>query len=212
MAAIVGGAKVSTKLDLLGNLSPRSTSLVIGGGMANTFLLAQGKHVGKSLAEHDLCRDRARHHRQGRGRQAARSCCRSMPWWRSNSRRMRRRAPSASTRSADDDMILDVGPRIDRARDHGARRGAKTLVWNGPFGAFEMQPFDTGTVEVAEARGGTDARPASSSRSPAAATRSRRSTRAGVAGRLHLRFDRRRRVSGMAGRQGAAGRRVLRVK
>ena len=87
VAAIVGGAKVSTKLDLLGNLSPRSTSLIIGGGMANTFLPAQGKQVGKSLAEHDLGRHRARHPRQGRRRGAARSCCRSTPWWRRNSRR-----------------------------------------------------------------------------------------------------------------------------
>ena len=71
-------------------------------------------------------------------------------------------------------MILDIGRDSDRA-DHGARSTTpQTLVWNGPFGAFEMEPFDNGTVEVARSGRGTDARPASLSRSPAAATRWRR--------------------------------------
>ena len=86
VAAIVGGAKVSTKLELLGNLIAKVDVLIIGGGMANTFLAALGKDIGKSLAERDLVGDRARHPGQGEGERAARSCCRSMPWWRRNSR------------------------------------------------------------------------------------------------------------------------------
>ena len=150
VAAIVGGAKVSTKLDLLGNLVAKVDVLMIGGGMANTFLLALGKPVGKSLAERRPRRHRARDPGQGQGA-AARSCCRSMPWSRRSSRPMRPRASSASTRSAPTDMILDIGPRSDRARRSRCWRASKTLVWNGPLGAFEMEPFDTGTVEVAEA-------------------------------------------------------------
>ena len=91
VAAIVGGAKISTKLDLLGNLIAKVDVLIIGGGMANTFLAAQGKPVGKSLAEHDLAAT-ARDILAKARRKAARSCCRSMPWWRRNSRPMRRRA------------------------------------------------------------------------------------------------------------------------
>ena len=91
VAAIVGGAKISTKLDLLGNLMTKVDTLIIGGGMANTFLAAQGKAVGKSLCENDLDPDRARHHGQGQGAATARSCCRSMRWWRRSSPPMRRR-------------------------------------------------------------------------------------------------------------------------
>ena len=81
VAAIVGGAKVSTKLDLLGNLIDKVNMLIIGGGMANTFLAAQGKAVGKSLCEHELAGTAREILAKAQG-QAARSCCRSMPWWR----------------------------------------------------------------------------------------------------------------------------------
>ena len=100
VAAIVGGAKISTKLDLLGNLLAKVETLIIGGGMANTFLAAQGKAVGKSLCESDLVAGRARHPRQGESRPGARSCCRSMRWWRRSSPRTRPRASSRSTKSA----------------------------------------------------------------------------------------------------------------
>ena len=99
VAAIVGGAKVSTKLDLLGNLVAKVNVLMIGGGMANTFLLALGKTVGKSLAEQDLA-GTARDILAKAKAKAARSCCRSTPWWRRNSRRVRHRARSALIRSA----------------------------------------------------------------------------------------------------------------
>src|SRR5215831_14388952 len=117
LAAIVGGAKVSTKLDLLGSLLAKVDTLVIGGGMANTFLAACGHSVGKSLCERDL-----------------------LPTARE----------IAVAGVGNDEMILDIGPRsIERVCSVLAR--VKTLVWNGPFGAFELEPFDIGTVEVAEA-------------------------------------------------------------
>ena len=97
--AIIGGAKVSTKIDLLENLVSKVDALVIGGGMANTFLHAQGVGIGKSLAEKDLARDRAADHREGGTPRIAPSSCRSTPWWRFSSRPMRRPMPTASTRS-----------------------------------------------------------------------------------------------------------------
>ena len=131
-AAIVGGAKVSTKLDLLGNLVTKLDMLAIGGGMANTFLAAQGQAVGDSLCEKDLA-DTAREILAEAGCTAS-SCCRSTSWWPRSSRRRRPRAPSASTPSATDEH----DPRR-RAGNRRAPRGArwtssKTLVWNGPFG------------------------------------------------------------------------------
>jgi len=149
LTAIVGGAKVSTKLDLLGNLLDKVNALIIGGAMANTFLLAQGKNVGKSLAEPDLV-------------PTARAI---MDKARSEKREIilpvdvvtaAKLETNASSRVIDadkvggTDMILDIGPRsIEQVVSVLAR--AKTLVWNGPFGAFEVEPFDNGTVEVAEA-------------------------------------------------------------
>ncbi len=99
VAAIVGGAKISSKLDLLANLLKKVDSLIIGGAMANTFLLAQGKPVGKSLVEKTSSIPRAKSWPKPK-RKNARSCCRSTWWWRRNSRRTRPRAPSASTTSA----------------------------------------------------------------------------------------------------------------
>ena len=149
LAAIVGGAKISTKLDLLGNLLAKVDALIIGGAMANTFLAADGKPVGKSLAEHDLvatARDimakAAQHHRKI-----------VLPVDAVVAHEFAARAPSrvvSVDAVAGDDMILDIGPRsIEHVVSVLAR--TKTLVWNGPFGAFELEPFDTGTVEAAEA-------------------------------------------------------------
>jgi len=149
LTAIVGGAKISTKLDLLGNLLDKVNALIIGGAMANTFLLAQGKTVGKSLAEPDLV-------------PTARKI---MDKAKSEKREIilpvdvvtaAKLEANASSRVLDadkvggTDMILDIGPRsIEQVVSVLAR--AKTLVWNGPFGAFEVEPFDNGTIEVAEA-------------------------------------------------------------
>jgi phosphoglycerate kinase len=149
VAAIVGGAKISTKLDLLGNLINRVDALIIGGGMANTFLAAQGKPVGKSLAEHDL----AGTARDTLAKAQAAKCEIVLPIDAVVARKFEANAPSRAISVDDvapDDMILDIGPRsIEHAISVLAR--TRTLLWNGPFGAFELEPFDNGTVEVAEA-------------------------------------------------------------
>jgi phosphoglycerate kinase len=146
--AVVGGAKVSTKLDLLGNLVKKVDVLVIGGGMANTFLAAQGKAVGKSLCEHDLL-DTAR----AILKTAAEAGCTIMlPVDAVVASEFKAHAASKIV-SVDavgaEDMILDIGPASMKAvADKLA--SVKTLVWNGPFGAFELAPFDAGTVTLAK--------------------------------------------------------------
>jgi phosphoglycerate kinase len=149
VAAIVGGAKVSTKLELLGNLIAKVDVLIIGGGMANTFLAAQGKSVGRSLAEHDLA-DTAR---DVLARARSRGCEIVLPVDAVVAQKFEANASShvvGVDQVSADDMILDIGPRsIEHVCSVLAR--VKTLVWNGPFGAFELEPFDNGTVEVAEA-------------------------------------------------------------
>ena len=149
VAAIVGGAKVSTKLDLLGNLLNHVDTLIIGGGMANTFLAAQGKAVGKSLCENDLvpiARDIL-----AKATSLKREIV--LPVDVVVAQTFAAHAPSrvvSVDEVGENDMILDIGPRtVEFVISVLAR--TKTLVWNGPFGAFEMEPFDTGTVEVAEA-------------------------------------------------------------
>ncbi len=149
VAAIVGGAKISTKLDLLGNLSEKVDVLIIGGGMANTFLAAQGLTVGKSLAEHDL----AGTAREILAEARRKGCEIVLPVDAVVARKFEALAPSRVVDLAGvapEDMILDIGPRsVEHVISVLAR--VKTLVWNGPFGAFELEPFDQGTIEVAEA-------------------------------------------------------------
>jgi phosphoglycerate kinase len=149
LAAIVGGAKVSTKLELLGNLIPRVDVLIIGGGMANTFLAAQGKPIGKSLCERDM----AQTARNILAQAADRRCEIVLPVDAVAARKFEANAQTRVVAVEDvgaDEMILDIGPRtIEHVVSVLAR--VKTLVWNGPFGAFELEPFDTGTIEVAEA-------------------------------------------------------------
>jgi phosphoglycerate kinase len=149
VAAIVGGAKVSTKLELLGNLIAKVDALIIGGGMANTFLAAQGKAVGKSLCEHDLA-DIAR---DIIAKAKSRNCEIVLPVDVVVAQEFKAHAPSRVVNVNEvqpPDMILDVGPgSIQHVCSVLAR--SKTLVWNGPFGAFELPPFDNGTVAVAEA-------------------------------------------------------------
>ncbi len=148
VAAIVGGAKVSTKLELLGNLVSRVDYLIIGGGMANTFLFAQGKQVGKSLCEKDMA-DTAREILE---KAKAAHCHIVLPVDAVVAAEFAENAPSkvVSVDSVPADMmILDAGPAsietiIDRLG------GCKTLVWNGPFGAFEIKPFDAATNAVAQ--------------------------------------------------------------
>jgi phosphoglycerate kinase len=147
VVAIVGGAKVSTKLDLLENLITKVQGLVIGGAMANTFLHAQGLNVGKSLVEKDLA-DTARRILDKAERA---SCAIILPVDATVAFHFQAHAPSQAygvDAIPADGMMLDVGGQsVERVM--GAIDDAATLVWNGPMGAFEMQPFDRGTVAVA---------------------------------------------------------------
>ncbi len=147
LMAVVGGAKVSTKIELLLNLVGKANVLVVGGGMANTFLFAKGVSVGKSLCEPDLA-DTAREIMA----QAADSDCEIvLPVDVVVAKEFKESAEN-EVRAVDnvdpDQMILDLGP--DSVDAVAARiEKAKTLVWNGPLGAFETKPFDTATVEAA---------------------------------------------------------------
>ncbi|MBL8703292.1 MAG: phosphoglycerate kinase, partial [Rhodospirillales bacterium] len=146
--AVVGGAKISTKLDLLGNLVAKVDKLVIGGGMANTFLNAQGIAVGKSLCEKDLA-DTAR---KILDTAKAKGCAVILPVDAVVAAEFKEGSPSAvvDIKSVPADrMILDVGPKSIAALK-AEIDGCKTLVWNGPLGAFEVKPFDTGTTAVAQ--------------------------------------------------------------
>jgi len=147
VAAVVGGAKVSTKLDVLKHLVGKVDHLIIGGGMANTFLAARGVDVGKSLCEHELtgtaeeifeAADRA-------------GCTVHLPYDVVVAKQF---APNPPTRTvnvhevAPDEMILDVGPAaVESLAD--VLKTCRTLVWNGPLGAFETPPFDAATVNLA---------------------------------------------------------------
>ena len=147
VVAIVGGAKISSKLDLLMNLVRKVDALVIGGGMANTFLAARGTDVGKSLCEHDL----AQTARQIMIEAAAAGCAIVLPSDGVVAREFKAGAASETVDIAAipaDAMVLDVGPRTVDAVNAWVDRAA-TLVWNGPLGAFEIEPFDRATVAVA---------------------------------------------------------------
>lgn len=146
--AIVGGAKISTKLDLLGNLVERVDQLVIGGGMANTFLAAKGVDVGKSLCEHDLLVTA----REIFAKADAANCEIVLPIDGLVAREFKEHADHvvSDLKAIDaDGMILDAGPAT--IADLNKRlESCETLVWNGPLGAFEIAPFDTATVSVAQ--------------------------------------------------------------
>lgn len=147
VAAVVGGAKVSTKLDVLKHLVTRVDHLIIGGGMANTFLAARGVDVGKSLCEHDLtgtaeeileAADRA-------------NCTVHLPYDVVVAKEFRANPPVRTVNVhevAADEMILDVGPSAVEALGD-VLKNCRTLVWNGPMGAFETPPFDVATVSLA---------------------------------------------------------------
>jgi phosphoglycerate kinase len=148
VAAVVGGAKVSSKLDVLKHLVTKVDHLIIGGGMANTFLAARGVDVGKSLAEHDLT---------GTAEEIfdaaeAAGCTIHLPYDVVVAKEFR---PNPGTRTvnvhevASDEMILDIGPAASEALGD-VLKNCRTLVWNGPLGAFETPPFDVATMALAK--------------------------------------------------------------
>ncbi len=148
VAALVGGAKISTKLDVLGNLTAKVDLLIIGGAMANTFLAAKGVNVGKSLCEHEMA-DSAR----AIMATAEKAGCEIvLPTDVVVASEFAAGAPSQTVpvdAVPSDKMILDVGP--DSIADLNKRlAGCKTIMWNGPLGAFEVTPFDVGTNSVAQ--------------------------------------------------------------
>lgn len=148
VAAVVGGAKISTKLDVLQQMVRKVQHLIIGGGMANTFLAARGMDVGKSLCEHDLSTtanrilDEAEHA----------GCTVHLPYDVVVAKEFAANPPSLRTINvhevAEDEMILDVGPQAVEALAD-VLKTCRTLVWNGPLGAFETPPFDVATVALA---------------------------------------------------------------
>jgi phosphoglycerate kinase len=148
VAAVVGGAKVSTKLDVLRHLVAKVDHLIIGGGMANTFLAARGVNVGKSLCEHDLAAtaeailDAA----------DVAGCTVHLPYDVVVAKEFKANPPVRTVNVHDvaaDEMILDVGPAAVEALSD-VLKNCRTLVWNGPMGAFETPPFDTATVALAK--------------------------------------------------------------
>jgi phosphoglycerate kinase len=149
VAAVVGGAKVSTKLAVLGHLVGKVDHLVIGGGMANTFLAARGVDVGKSLCEHELTGEANAIF--DRAEQAG--CTIHLPYDVVVAKELKPNPPSLRTCNVhevrDDEMILDIGPAAVEALAD-VLKTCRTLVWNGPLGAFEVPPFDAATVALAK--------------------------------------------------------------
>lgn len=148
VAAVVGGAKVSSKLDVLQHLVTKVDHLIIGGGMANTFLAARGVDVGKSLCEHDLA-DTANAILEAAD---AASCTVHLPYDVVVAKEFAANAPSKTVNVhevAADDMILDIGEAAVEALSD-VLKTCRTLVWNGPLGAFEITPFDRATVALAQ--------------------------------------------------------------
>jgi phosphoglycerate kinase len=147
VAAVVGGAKVSTKLDVLNHLVKQVDHLIIGGGMANTFLAARGVNVGKSLCEHDLA-DQANAIMDAAD---VAGCTVHLPYDVVTSVEFRANPPIRTVNVhevAADEMILDVGPAAVEALAD-VLKNCRTLLWNGPLGAFEIEPFDAATVSLA---------------------------------------------------------------
>jgi phosphoglycerate kinase len=148
VAAVVGGAKVSSKLDVLKHLVARVDHLIIGGGMANTFLAARGVDVGKSLCEHDLTGTAEEIMEAAE----AANCTIHLPYDVVVAKEFRANPPVRTVNVhevAADEMILDVGPAATEALAD-VLKTCRTLVWNGPMGAFETAPFDAATVSLAK--------------------------------------------------------------
>lgn len=148
VAAVVGGAKVSSKLDVLTHLVTRVDHLIIGGGMANTFLAARGVNVGKSLCEHDLA-ETANNILDAADKAG---CTVHLPYDVVVAKEFKANPPTRTVNVhevAADEMILDVGPAAVEALGD-VLKNCRTLVWNGPMGAFETPPFDAATVALAK--------------------------------------------------------------
>ena len=148
VAAVVGGAKVSTKLDVLKHLVGKVDHLIIGGGMANTFLAARGIDVGKSLCEHDL-KDTALEILDAADKVG---CTVHLPYDVVVAKEFKANPPIRTINVHEveaEEMILDIGPAAVEALGD-ALKTCKTLVWNGPLGAFEIAPFDKATVALAK--------------------------------------------------------------
>ena len=149
VAAVVGGAKVSSKLAVLGHLVGKVDHLIIGGGMANTFLAARGVAVGKSLCEHDLVGEVEAIFAKAE----AANCTIHLPYDVVVAKKFAPNPPSVRTCNvhevAPDEMILDVGPAAVEALSD-VLKNCRTLVWNGPLGAFETPPFEAATVALAK--------------------------------------------------------------
>ena len=149
LAAVVGGSKVSTKLTILNNLAQKVDRLIVGGGIANTFLLAAGKPIGKSLAEPDLVDEC----KKVLSTLAEKGAVLPLPTDVVVAKAFNEDAPRRTCRVedvAEDEMILDVGPESAQAIAK-LIADAGTVVWNGPVGVFEMEPFAHGTEELAKA-------------------------------------------------------------
>jgi phosphoglycerate kinase len=149
VAALVGGAKISTKLEVLGNLIAKVDTLILGGGMANTFLAAKGVTLGKSLAEHDMA-DTAR---DIMAKAEDAGCTIVLPVDGVIAAAFEAGAANQTVDIEDvpeDRMVLDIGPN-SVARLIEAIEACHTVLWNGPLGAFEKEPFDAGTDAVAQA-------------------------------------------------------------
>lgn len=145
--AVIGGSKISTKLELLGNLIEKVDVMILGGGMANTFLAAQGTPVGKSLCEHDML-DTAR---DIRAKAEAANCEIMLPIDGAIAKEFKEGVDPISApveMIPDDGMMLDIGP-ISAEMFEDRLAECRTLLWNGPLGAFELEPFDGGTTELA---------------------------------------------------------------
>ena len=149
LVAIVGGSKVSTKLTILAALAEKVDSLIVGGGIANTFLLAAGKPIGKSLAEADLA---------GEAKRIMKKTEVPLPTDVVVAKSLDEESGKAKsvTGVAKDEMILDIGPDSAKALA-AALKGAGTIVWNGPVGVFEKEPFAKGTQALAKAIAASDA-------------------------------------------------------
>jgi phosphoglycerate kinase len=143
LIAIVGGSKVSTKLTVLGELANKVDSLIVGGGIANTFLLAAGKPIGRSLAEPDLA---------GEAKRIMKKTKIPLP----SDVVVESGKPKPVEAVGKDEMILDIGPETSKAFATELKK-AGTIVWNGPVGVFEKEPFSKGTQALAKAIAGSGA-------------------------------------------------------
>jgi phosphoglycerate kinase len=150
MTAIVGGSKVSSKIEVLENLLGSCDELIIGGGMANTFVKAMGGSTGRALVEEDLLDTARADHQEGQGERASSCTSPPMPWWPMPSPRTPTPTNAPPMPCPMDGWPWTSAPRASKAF-RIAILGSKTILWNGPMGVFEMKPFQQGTIAIANA-------------------------------------------------------------